>query len=110
MAEILNIEDTFYRYRLDWMGEPFRSYSLVVMYEFYASYDISINLITLVGKRAQYQPSLAHTLVRGSRVDLYNKKIWRFLFVPGFERTMNTIEFDFKTRIIRSRRMMKDPN
>ncbi|KAF3653244.1 hypothetical protein FXO37_17083 [Capsicum annuum] len=108
LAEIPDGKATFYRYRLGWMGEPFGSYSLEEVYEFYASYTALFYFITLVGKRAHEQPPLDHTLVRGTRVDLSKETIKIFLFGPFYERRTTITEFDYRMTTVRSKKIIRD--
>lgn len=62
------------------MGEPLGSYNPKVVQKFYESYAASIVLMTSTGMSDQDQPLLAHTLVRGVRVDLLEKRIHSLLF------------------------------
>lgn len=90
----------------DGWGEPFRSYHLKVVREFYASYVVSIDFIIQAGKKALDQPPLAHILVRSTWVELSKKMIWIFLFGPGFERLVTIDEFDYSMRTIMIRQIM----
>lgn len=91
------------------MGEPSKPYNLGVVYEFYSSYTTFIDLITPVGKKALDQPLLDHTLVRGTRVDLSKKTIRILLFRSRYERPTTIIKFNYRMRMVKSKRM-RDPN
>lgn len=73
------------------------------------SYAIYIELITSVGMRAHNHPPLEHTLVKGVRVDFLEETINKFLFGLKFVGSTTTIEFDYQLRVVKSRRMMRDP-
>lgn len=50
---------------------------------------------------------LAHILVRGTQVDLSKETIRRFLFGLGYKSLMTINEFDYRMRIVKSRRKMR---
>lgn len=49
---IPDIQTTFDRYKLEWMGEPSESSIPELVCEFYISYDASIDLITPMRQRS----------------------------------------------------------
>lgn len=91
------------------MGKTFGSYRPKVVCKLFTFYAASIYLITLVGKRSQDQPLLAHTLVRVTQVDLPEKTIRRFLFRLGYKISTTTVEFDYRMELVWSQREMKNP-
>lgn len=75
MAGNPDLRDLFNRYGLGWMGKPSGSYFPKIVCEFYASYDAFIHLITPDVERAVVQPPITHIMVRGVRVNLFEKTI-----------------------------------
>ena len=108
LRTLSDIWPIFEQYGLGWMTQPSRRYSSELVREFYASYVASVGLSTPVGQRYILQPVLTHVMVRGTRVDISEETIHRFLFGPDRPVPVSTAEFDHRLSTVRDRVRMRD--
>lgn len=101
LEAVLEIHDLFIRHRCEWMAKPFCSYSLMMIWEFYASYVATIKKKALSKAKELEKPSLLTTLVREIPIGLSEETIRRVLKGINFQQPAPTAEFDHKMKNVR---------